>query len=106
MSERSVSWTETHPTRTVALNVGGRYLTLATELLLGLVMLPFNMRYLGMSEYGVWMLAASIVSYFPISTWATGSRWSASSPATGRSETSRRSTRSPARRSSCSPEWA
>ena len=66
MSERSVSWTETHPTRTVALNVGGRYLTLATELLLGLVMLPFNMRYLGMSDYGVWMLAASIVSYFPV----------------------------------------
>jgi O-antigen/teichoic acid export membrane protein len=65
-SERSVNWTETHPTRTVALNVGGRYLTLAIELLLGLVMLPFNMRYLGMSDYGVWMLAASIVSYFPI----------------------------------------
>ena len=65
-SERSVRWNEADPTRTVALNVGGRYLTLTAELLLGLVMLPFNMRYLGMSEYGVWMLAASIVSYFPI----------------------------------------
>jgi O-antigen/teichoic acid export membrane protein len=65
-SERGVSWNEAHPTRTVALNVGGRYLTLAAELLLGLVLLPFNMRHLGMSEYGVWMLAASIVSYFPI----------------------------------------
>jgi O-antigen/teichoic acid export membrane protein len=66
MSGRSVSWGETHPTRTVALNVGGRYLTLGLELLLGLVMLPLNMRYLGIAEYGVWMLAASIVSYFPI----------------------------------------
>src|SRR5688572_24942467 len=64
MSGRSVNWDETHPTRTVALNVGGRYLTLGLELLLGLVMLPLNMRYLGIAEYGVWMLAASIVSYF------------------------------------------
>ena len=49
-SERDISWNEADPTRTVALNVGGRYLTLAAELLLGLVLLPFNMRHLGMSE--------------------------------------------------------
>jgi O-antigen/teichoic acid export membrane protein len=61
-----VAWQERHQTRTVALNVGGRYLTLTTELLLGMLMLPFNTRYLGVSEYGLWMLAASIVVYFPV----------------------------------------
>jgi O-antigen/teichoic acid export membrane protein len=29
-------------------------------------MLPFNTRYLGASEYGLWILAASIVAYFPV----------------------------------------
>lgn len=61
-----VRWSEPHQARTVAMNVGGRYATLSTELLLGLVMLPFNTRYLGPSEYGLWMLAASIVAYFPV----------------------------------------
>ena len=50
----------------MALNVGGRYVTLAVELLLGLVMLPINTRYLGPSDYGLWMVAASVVAYFPI----------------------------------------
>ena len=29
-------------------------------------MLPFNTRHLGASEYGLWMLATSIVAYFPV----------------------------------------
>jgi O-antigen/teichoic acid export membrane protein len=29
-------------------------------------MLPFNTHYLGASDYGLWMLAASIVAYFPV----------------------------------------
>lgn len=61
-----VRWSELHQARTVAMNVGGRYATLSTELLLGLVMLPFNTRFLGPSEYGLWMLAASLVAYFPV----------------------------------------
>ena len=61
-----VSWEETHQSRTVALNVAGRYGTLAIEILLGLVMLPINTRYLGASDYGLWMLAASVVAYFPV----------------------------------------
>jgi O-antigen/teichoic acid export membrane protein len=64
--EPEVSWYEDHQVRTVALNVGGRYVGLAVELLLGFVMLPINTRYLGKSEYGLWMLAASIVAYFPV----------------------------------------
>jgi O-antigen/teichoic acid export membrane protein len=62
----AVAWQEHHQTRTVALNVGGRYLTLTTELVLGMLMLPFNTRFLGASDYGLWMLAASIVVYFPV----------------------------------------
>ncbi|HXW08861.1 MAG TPA: oligosaccharide flippase family protein [Vicinamibacterales bacterium] len=65
-SPAAVAWHEPHQTRTVALNVGGRYLTLTTELLLGMVMLPFNIRFLGAEDYGLWMLAASIVVYFPV----------------------------------------
>jgi O-antigen/teichoic acid export membrane protein len=61
-----VDWQELHQARTVALNVGGRYVTLAIELVLGLVMLPINTRYLGAADYGLWMLAASIVAYFPV----------------------------------------
>jgi O-antigen/teichoic acid export membrane protein len=66
MGTPAVSWQETHQSRTVALNVGGRYATLTVEMLLGLVMLPFNTRYLGASDYGLWMLAASVVAYFPV----------------------------------------
>jgi O-antigen/teichoic acid export membrane protein len=64
--EIPISWSEGNQTRTVALNVGGRYVNLSVELLVGLLMLPFKTRYLGASEYGLWMLAASIVAYFPI----------------------------------------
>ena len=41
-------------------------ITIIVELGLGFVMLPFNTRYLGPADYGLWMLAASIVSYFPV----------------------------------------
>jgi O-antigen/teichoic acid export membrane protein len=64
--EPRVAWHEEHQIRTVALNVGGRYATIAVELVLGLVMLPLNTHYLGPSNYGLWMLAASIVAYFPV----------------------------------------
>lgn len=66
MAPRAVAWQEEQQARTVALNVGGRYITVMIELVLGLVMLPFNTRYLGPSDYGLWMLAASIVAYFPV----------------------------------------
>ncbi len=66
LTGRGVNWQEDHQARTVAMNVGGRYVTLAIELLLGIVMLPVNTRHLGQSDYGLWMLAASIVAYFPV----------------------------------------
>jgi len=61
-----VIWGEVDQTRTVAKNVSTRYASLSVELVLGLLMLPFNTHYLGPSEYGLWVLAASIVAYFPV----------------------------------------
>lgn len=75
MSRRaeSVVWEEHEQARVVAMNVAGRYVTLGLELVLGLVMLPFNAHHLGASEYGLWMLAASVVAYFPILDLGLGS---------------------------------
>lgn len=72
-SASSIVWQENEQGRVVALNVAGRYVTLALELALGLVMLPFNALHLGASEYGLWMLAASIAAYFPILDLGLGS---------------------------------
>lgn len=64
--EIRVEWHEHHQARTVALNATARWITIAVELFLGFVMLPLNTRYLGPDDYGLWMLAASIVAYFPV----------------------------------------
>jgi O-antigen/teichoic acid export membrane protein len=63
---RPVAWTEPNPARRLALNMGAGWVTIAVDLTLGLVMLPFNTRHLGASDYGLWMLTGSIVSYFPL----------------------------------------
>lgn len=63
---RPVVWTEAHQGRIVALNVGARWVTILVELVLGFVMLPFNTRHLGASDYGLWILAVSVVAYFPL----------------------------------------
>lgn len=62
----NVEWRETQQSRTVALNASSRWFTITVELALGFLMLPFNTRYLGAEDYGLWMLAASIVVYFPV----------------------------------------
>jgi O-antigen/teichoic acid export membrane protein len=62
----SIVWEEQEQGRIVALNVISRYVTLGIEIVVGLFMLPFNANHLGVSEYGLWMLAASIVAYFPV----------------------------------------
>ncbi|MEO5894715.1 MAG: oligosaccharide flippase family protein, partial [Vicinamibacterales bacterium] len=69
---REVTWGEVDQTRTVAKNVSTRYVSLGVELVLGLLMLPINTRYLGASEYGLWILAASIVAYFPVLDFGYG----------------------------------
>ena len=49
---------------TVARNVSTRYLAIATETLVGLVMLPFNLAHLGPAEYGLWVLLGSLTVHF------------------------------------------
>lgn len=72
-SASSVVWEESEQARVVALNVAGRYIMLGLELTLGLLMLPFNAIHLGASDYGLWMLAASMMAYFPILDLGLGS---------------------------------
>jgi len=45
-------------------NVSVNYLVTGVELLLGIFMLPFNVRHLGQSAYGLWVLVASVTVYF------------------------------------------
>src|SRR5262249_2424892 len=51
---------------TVARNVTTRYLAIAIDALIGLMLLPFNVRHLGPSAYGLWMLTASLTTYFSV----------------------------------------
>ncbi len=47
----------------LAQNMAGRYLAIGTDILIGLVLLPHNVAHLGKSEYGLWMLVASVTTY-------------------------------------------
>ena len=47
-----------------ARNISMDYLSLGVEMLIGVVMLPFNVAHLGQSTYGLWVLVASITMYF------------------------------------------
>jgi O-antigen/teichoic acid export membrane protein len=50
----------------VARNLSTRYLAIATEAALGVLILPFNVAHLGTSGYGLWVLAASVTAYFSV----------------------------------------
>ncbi|MBS1817936.1 MAG: oligosaccharide flippase family protein [Acidobacteria bacterium] len=50
----------------VARNLSTRYLAIATEAALGVLILPFNVEHLGTSAYGLWVLAASVTAYFSL----------------------------------------
>ena len=60
------SWDPGPPIPALARNVGTRYLGIAVEAILGFLVLPFNLRHLGPSAYGLWMLAASVTLYFSV----------------------------------------
>ena len=51
-------------TKLIFHNVSANYIVTATELLLGIFMLPFNVAHLGQSAYGLWVLVASVTVYF------------------------------------------
>jgi O-antigen/teichoic acid export membrane protein len=50
--------------RLIFQNVSVNYLVTGVELLIGIFMLPFNVRHLGQSAYGLWVLVASVTVYF------------------------------------------
>jgi O-antigen/teichoic acid export membrane protein len=62
-----------HHLVTIARNVGTRYLAIAVELLIGLVMLPFNLRHLGQDAYGLWTLTAGVTIHFSVLDLGYGS---------------------------------
>ena len=47
-------------------NLGTRYALIVVNALIGLVVLPYNVRHLGTAAYGLWMLTATITSYFTV----------------------------------------
>jgi O-antigen/teichoic acid export membrane protein len=53
-------------TLTVTRNVSTRYLAIAAEMAIGLLILPFNVSHLGRSAYGLWVLTTSVTSYFSV----------------------------------------
>ena len=56
----------------VARNVSTRYLAIATDGAIGLMLMPFNVAHLGQSAYGLWALTASITMYFSVLDFGYG----------------------------------
>ncbi|HET9831466.1 MAG TPA: oligosaccharide flippase family protein [Vicinamibacterales bacterium] len=52
--------------RTVTVNLSTRYLAIGVEILVGLLVLPFNIAHLGKAAYGLWVLTTSITAYFSV----------------------------------------
>jgi len=50
-----------------------RYLLLAVNVCLGIFLMPYTVRHLGTSEYGMWMLVASMTAYFQLLDLGYGS---------------------------------
>jgi len=51
---------------TVGRYLSTRYLAIAVEMAVGLLVLPFNLSHLGASAYGLWALTTSITMYFSV----------------------------------------
>jgi len=43
-----------------------KYVLLAVNIVLGIILMPFTIRHLGTAEYGLWMLVASVTYYFQL----------------------------------------
>jgi len=52
--------------RAVSVNLSTRYLAIGVEMLVGLLVLPFNIAHLGKAAYGLWVLTTSITAYFSV----------------------------------------
>ena len=63
----------TSPARSVLTGTATKYVLLAVNVGLGVVLMPFTVRHLGASEYGLWMLVASLTYYFQLLDLGYGS---------------------------------
>lgn len=52
--------------RAVTVNLSTRYLAIGVEMVVGLLVLPFNIAHLGKAAYGLWVLTTSITAYFSV----------------------------------------
>jgi O-antigen/teichoic acid export membrane protein len=66
MKERDPWGEDDAPLAVVARNVGTRYLAIGIDAFVGVLLLPFNVRHLGTSAYGLWMLTSSMMAYFSV----------------------------------------
>ncbi len=66
MSSPATRWHDEGGLAIFMRNVSTRYVLIVVNALLGLLVLPFNLRHLGGAAYGVWMLATSITAYFGV----------------------------------------
>jgi O-antigen/teichoic acid export membrane protein len=73
-SPRTAAWhREDSLFLTFARNLSTRYLAIGVNAIVGLLVLPINIHYLGPSAYGLWMLTASITTYFSVLELGYGS---------------------------------
>ena len=66
MSETAAMPPEDRALLTIVRNVATRYLSVAAEMVTGLITLPFNLHHLGADAYGLWMLTAGVTIHFSI----------------------------------------
>lgn len=73
--EQAEAWWQDRdrPLRLIVKNIIAEYAAIAVNVGLGLLMLPFNMAYLGPSTYGLWILATSVTAYFSVLDLGYGS---------------------------------
>jgi O-antigen/teichoic acid export membrane protein len=57
----------------IARNVAVEYVAIAVNIILGVVMLPFNVHHLGQAAYGLWVLVTSLTTYFSMLDLGYGS---------------------------------
>ena len=55
-----------HPARNLLTGTLTKYLLLFVNIVIGIFLMPFTMRHLGIAEYGLWMLAASMTAYLQL----------------------------------------
>jgi O-antigen/teichoic acid export membrane protein len=66
VSQPECSGPDDRPLRTIVRNVTTRYLSVAAEMAIGLITLPFNLHHLGPDAYGLWMLTAGVTVHFSV----------------------------------------